>query len=274
MAFMRFVSKNLIFKESTVVYNEILSSYGLKPVKEAIFDIVVQHTDLYLQIGVPGFEYPRRQISKNVHFIGSLLPYKKSLKHPFAHEDKLSKYKKVILISQGTVDNKEPEKLIIPTLEALKQEPYLLIVATGNSKTAELREKYPHENIIIEDFVDFDYILPYVDVFVTNGGYGSTMLSISHNVPLVAAGVHEGKNEITARIGYFNVGINLKTDHPKSTQIKNSVKEVLHNQMYKNNVARLKEEIAKYNPLEISEKHIAHILKTKAGKKQVPSLVE
>jgi hypothetical protein len=38
-------------------------------------------------------------------------------------------------------------------------------------------------------------------------------------------GVHEGKNEIAARIGYFKLGINLKTGTPTATQIRKSVEE-------------------------------------------------
>jgi UDP:flavonoid glycosyltransferase YjiC (YdhE family) len=48
--------------------------------------------------------------------------------------------------------------------------------------------------------------MPYADVYVTNGGYGGTLLSIQNQLPMVVAGVHEGKNEINARVGYFQTG--------------------------------------------------------------------
>ncbi len=195
-AIMRFMSKNVIFKNSTVEYNRILTAYGLKPVNMNIFDVAVKKSDLYLQIGSPGFEYFRSDLSENVRFIGKLLPHSTSQPRPFTHFEKLERYDKVILVSQGTVDNKDPEKLMIPTIEAFKDSPFLVIVATGNLHTETLRKRYPQENIIIEDFVDYNYIMPYTDVFVTCGGYGSVMLSISHNVPMVAAGIHAGKNDI------------------------------------------------------------------------------
>ncbi len=127
--------------------------------------------------------------------------------------------------------------------------------ANGNSKTEELRMKYSYENVIIEDFVDFSYILPHTDVFVTNGGYGSTLLSLMNNVPIVVAGIHEGKNEICARIGYFQTGINLKTDRPKAGHIKKSVEEILHTLQYVQNIAALQQEFKEYNPLAICENH-------------------
>ncbi len=56
--------------------------------------------------------------------------------------------------------------------------------------------------------------MPYADVYVTNGGMGGVTLSIQNNLPMVTAGVHEAKNEICARVGYFNLGMNLKPRDP------------------------------------------------------------
>ncbi len=56
--------------------------------------------------------------------------------------------------------------------------------------------------------------MPYPDVYITNEGYGGVMLAIENKLPMVLAGVHEGKNEINARIGYFKLGINLRTETP------------------------------------------------------------
>ena len=268
---MRTVLNKVVFKESSQLYNEVITSYGLPPVNDSIFNIASRYMDLFLQIGVPGFEYYRSDISPKVRFIGPLLPPKQATTHNFAHADKLAAYEKVILISQGTVDNKEPEKLIIPTIEALKDKPYLLIAATGYSKTEELRKKYAQANVIIEDFVDFSYILPHTDVFVTNGGYGSTFLSLANEVPIVAAGLHEGKNEICARIGYFNVGINLKTERPKPAQIRKSVEAILSDTKYKKNVA-LKQEFKHYPTLTLCVQYIKEILDTASEPRTVLSI--
>jgi UDP:flavonoid glycosyltransferase YjiC (YdhE family) len=46
---------------------------------------------------------------------------------------------------------------------------------------------------VIEDFIDFDFIMPRIDIYVTNGGYGGTLLAIEHALPMVVAGVNEGK---------------------------------------------------------------------------------
>ena len=51
-------------------------------------------------------------------------------------------------------------------------------------QTDELRKTYSQDNIIINDFVDFDFILDHTDLFICNGGYGSVRDSLSKGVPV------------------------------------------------------------------------------------------
>lgn len=89
------------------------------------------------------------------------------------------------------------------------------------------------------------------------------MLSIQHQLPMVVAGVHEGKNEINARVGYFELGINLKTETPSASQIKASVEKVLHDAIFHKNIKKLSKEFSGYNPNELVEKYIDEILSNK-----------
>ena len=97
-------------------------------------------------------------------------------------------------------------------------------------------------------------------MYVSNGGYGGVLLSIQHRLPLVVAGVNEGKNEICARVGYFNLGINLKTETPKPAQLKKAVEAVLADKRYKTAVSDLSNEFSLYNPAQLCEQHVAQLL--------------
>ncbi len=259
-SFLRFVAKNLLFKESSVEYNKIRASYGLAPYSEILFDIPVLHSNVLLQSGVPGFEYKRSDIGKKVKFVGALRAFKDPARTA-AGVSWLHKLegKKVILVSQGTF---EPDhaKLINPTLEAYKNSEYIVLVATGYHHTESLRKQYPQENIIIEDFMDFDAIMPRADVYVTNGGYGGVLLSIEHKLPMVCAGVNEGKNEICTRIGYFKIGIDLNTENPTPAAIKTAVEKVLNDGSYKQNITGLKQEFASYDTMQLCEKYISEVV--------------
>ncbi|GAB3921596.1 glycosyltransferase [Larkinella terrae] len=256
---MRYLTQNVLLKPCTELYNRLLRQHGLVPTRDFVFDAFIREADVYLQSGVPGFEYNRRDMSPNVRFVGPLLPYTKGVRNGFAHYDLLKLYRKVILVTQGTVE-RDPEKIIVPTLEAFKDSEFLVIATTGGSQTDALRARYPQANLIIEDFIDFNEIMPYCDVYVTNGGYGGVMQSIQNRLPMVAAGVHEGKNEITARIGYFRLGVNLKTETPTPEQIRMQVTNVLKNPVYRQSIAKLQKEFSAYNPNELCENYIAEVL--------------
>jgi UDP:flavonoid glycosyltransferase YjiC (YdhE family) len=201
-------------------------------------------------------------MSKNIRFVGALLPYSsgETKKHWF--DNRLNQYERVFVVTQGTVE-KDIEKLLVPTLEAFKDSNNLVICTTGGSGTAELKKRFSQENLIIEDFIPFGDIMPYADVYITNGGYGGVMLGIENNLPLVVAGVHEGKNEINARVGYFKLGVNLKTEKPTPQQVKKAVQEVIRNKAFKQNTEKLANEFSLYDPNELSTSIIAELLPVK-----------
>ena len=266
---LRFVADRFLFARSTRAAKDMLASYGIESDGSNIFDILIKKSSVVLQSGTPSFEYKRSDIGHNIHFVGPLLPYSDNKAQEW-YSEKLARYDKVILVTQGTVE-KDVEKLIVPTLEAFKETNCLVVVTTGGSNTKELRDRFPYHNVIIEDFIPFDSIMPYVDVYVTNGGYGGVLLGIQNGLPMVVAGVHEGKSEICARVGYFRLGINLRTEKPSARQIRKSVEEVLSNDDYQHNTRRLAREFATYQPGPLSAHYIAQALNKKKGLTTTPS---
>jgi UDP:flavonoid glycosyltransferase YjiC (YdhE family) len=113
---------------------------------------------------------------------------------------------------------------------------------------------------LIEDFIPFNNVMPQVNAYVTNGGYGGVLLCIQNKLPVVVAGVHEGKNEINARIGYFKLGIDLKTEKPAPSKIREAVETVLRDRLYKNNVVKLAKEFEDYDPAWLTEKYVDEIM--------------
>jgi len=227
---------------------------------------------LIWQNGTPGFEYYRSDLGKNIRFIGSLLPYQSKKQTTAWADERLNRYEKIVVVTQGTVE-KNIEKILVPTLEAFKDTDVLVIATTGGSGTAELKKRHPQGNLIIEDFIPFGDIMPYADVYITNGGYGGVMLGIENQLPLVVAGIHEGKNEINARIGYFELGINLKTEWPKPEQMKKAIDEVIANKKYKENIIKLAKEFSNYHPNELCAQYISEVLQ-KTGRLYISSKKE
>ena len=254
---MRFMMERMVMDDVKGLFNRIMADSGIGPVQGSLFDVSYRSPDMVFQNGVPGFAYPRREVNPKLIFVGALEPYKTMIAAPFAQAEKLDRYQQVILISQGTVDNKDPGKLIIPALEALKDTDALLIVTTGYCQTEALRKAYPQDNIVVEDFVDVDFILDHVDLFICNGGYRSILLSLSHGVPVLSAGIREGKNDVNAHVDFFEVGIDLRTESPKPSDIRLAAERLLNEPHWQQNVAQLRDEFRAYRPNEIIDACLA-----------------
>jgi UDP:flavonoid glycosyltransferase YjiC (YdhE family) len=254
---LRYLTDKVLLGKSHELFREILGSYGLI-VKGNTMDYLIRSSTYMLQSGTPAFEYKRSDLGKNIRYIGPLLPSSKGRTPNAELREKAKRYEKVILVTQGTIE-KDPEKLIVPVIEAYKGTRNLVIATTGGSKTKELRDRYPDMNVVIEDYIPFEHVLPFTSVFVTNGGYGGVLLGIKGGVPLVVGGVHEGKIEITSRVGYFKLGVDLRTETPDARQITLAVEKVLANPAYKHNVMSLAAEFSKYDTAKLLTMYVHEV---------------
>lgn len=248
--------RNYFFKPSTHLYNTLRKQYGLPASRDFCPDAVLREADVYLQSGVPGFEYQRRDLSSNVRFVGPLFPSRAAMPVSWPLRVCPKRYPRVVLVSQG-MHASDPEKLLIPTLEAFKSDSSTLVIATtGGHQTQQLRQQFPQAHFLVEDYVDFQALMPQVHVFVTSAGYASTLAAVQHGVPIVATGLHEGKNEIAARVAYFRLGIRLKTETATAREIRKAVDQVVQERSYRRNVKRLAKECARYPVHELCHQHI------------------
>ena len=236
----RLVSDQFVTKPARTSYARQLQAYGLRTRRGTpITDETYLWSHAIIQTGTASLDFPRRNVNPKVHYVGALLPYRapapdgpEAATAPAATTDARQPtadgtHRRTVVVTQGTVDNRDPAKLMIPAIEALKDTDSLVIVATGGADTEELRRRYPQPNVVVEDYVDFARVFPATDVFVTNGGFGGVLLSLSYGVPLVTAGLNEGKSDVNARVEYAGVGVNLKTETPSAAAIRSAVDTVL-----------------------------------------------
>src|SRR5512146_2218931 len=111
--------ERMVLAHGQGLYNDILRRHGLPPVTGSMYDEFYRGQDVIFQSGVPGFDYPRREVNPRVRFVGALLPHRAAGPPTFPYPDRLHPGQRAILISQGTVDNHDPGKLITPALDAL-----------------------------------------------------------------------------------------------------------------------------------------------------------
>ena len=222
--------------------NKALNTLGVGPVTVPLFHSVVELADAYMQLSVPCFEFPR-QIPPSVHFVGTppIIPGQAALP-PWAHE--LDGSRKVVLVTQGTVANHNFELLIAPTLAALANEPDVLVVATAGGRAVEAIPGAVPSNARLASYLPFEWLLPHVDVLVTNGGYGSVNQAMSFGIPLVTAGMTEDKADVNARVAWSGVGLNLATNEPTQEALRAAVRTVLDRPAYRLRASQMADEFA------------------------------
>jgi len=245
-------------KAGTTHYNQILAQHGIAPIRPDGFphEPMLRTRRVFLN-GSPGLEFPGYQPLANAEYVGPLVPARPVTSPRAALPDiVVDTSKRVVAVSQGTVDNTDPGKLLVPTIEALKDSPYVVVATTAGAGTEALRARYPLPNVVIEDYIDYDDLFAHVDVFVTSGGFGSNLIAFLHGVPVVGAGKREGKNDINARVGYNQLGIDLRSEHPKPAAILKAVQTVLDDPTYATNVANLRAELQAYDPIATIENTI------------------
>jgi MGT family glycosyltransferase len=232
----------LIYQPVADRLNRSLQTMGVGPLSTTLFDSVVDLADDYLQLTVPSFEFPRA-IPPSVHFVGTppIIPDQAPLP-PWAHD--LDGSRKVVLVTQGTLANYNFGLLIGPTLAALANEPDLLVVATAGGRPVDAIPGPIPGNARLSRYLPFEWILPKVDVLVTNGGYGSVNQAMSFGIPLVGAGLTEDKADVNARVAWSGVGINLASNEPKPEALREAVRAVLDKPDYRRRAAQIAGEFA------------------------------
>lgn len=207
--------------------------------------------DVYLALSVPEFEYPRTDAPESIRFVGALptvghvpsnLPeWWDEVIHAQDREKK-----PIVVVSQGAVNN-DPTDLILPTIEALKEE-NVTVIATlvrGPKITVALPS-----NVKLAQFIPFDILLQYTDVLVSNGGFGTVQMALSRGVPMVLAGVYLDKYYTNSRAAAMGAAINLGSERVEPCTVKKAVCEILSDQERKDRCLEIKERYAEYNALD------------------------
>jgi MGT family glycosyltransferase len=227
-------------------FNRTLEGLGCGSITMPIMDAIVKLPDMFLQCSVPEFEYPNREKPETVQFIGAL---------PQPHVDvplpewagELDGSRRVVLITQGTVSNHDLCQLVAPALAALADRPDLLVVATTGGRPLDTLPGMIPANARVSRFLPMEWLMPHVELVVTNGGYGNVSQALNLGIPLIVAGTTEDKAEVAALVAWSGAGINLKTSTPTVAALREAVTTMLDGTSYRAKARALAQDFARYD---------------------------
>jgi len=236
------LTEAILLRDVKTYANHVRRRLGLAPLDGSFLGAMPRIIPLIMQVSTDAFEYPRSNLPGHIHMIGPIIPQAERTFAPPDWWGELNTAEPVILVNQGTIAN-VLEDLIVPTITGLQDENMLVVAVPV--KHGQLGQLPAH--VRAEPFVPFDRLLPHVDVMVTNGGYGGTQLALAHGVPLVVAGETEDKREVAARVQWSGAGINLRKHRPHPEAVREAVREVLTNSIYRDNAKRIQADFAQYD---------------------------
>jgi MGT family glycosyltransferase len=224
--------------------NTALAGLGYPALPCPILEAMTELPDLYLHPGIESFEYP--DSNSKVQYIGALpTPAgQPTLPEWWQHFDRS---KRLVLVTQGTVANRDFGQVIAPALVALGgREDVTIIVTTGGQPAESIPVAIP-SNAQIASFLPYAQIMPEIDLLITNGGYGTVNMALSHGIPIISAGLTEDKEEVSAHVRWSGAGIDLRANQATPEAIKHAVDEIFTQPGYRERAQQLQLEFASHD---------------------------
>ena len=221
---LRTLTRSVLFRSLRRRADQARQSLELSPLQPWLFDVVSPH--LVLSGTVRSFEYPRPDCPPQVVFTGPLLENSDETFTPPAWWGELD-HSTVVHVTQGTISN-DPAQLLRPALEALADEPVLVVACTGRiDEGLEALGPLP-ANVRVASYIPYGALLPKTSLVLTNGGFQGVQAVLSHGIPMVTAGESEDKPEVCARLQRTGASIDLGTANPAPAAIRSAVRRVLN----------------------------------------------
>jgi MGT family glycosyltransferase len=224
--------------------NAALASLGYPALPCPILEAMTALPDLYLHPGIESFEYP--DPASKVQYIGALPT---PAGQPSLPEwwQQLDRKKRLVLVTQGTIANRDFGQVIAPALVALGgREDVTIIVTTGGQPVESIPVAIP-SNARITSFLPYAQIMPEIDLLITNGGYGTVNMAISYGIPIISAGLTEDKEEVCAHVQWSGAGIDLRTNQATPEAIRHAVDEIFTQPGYRERARQLSLEFASHD---------------------------
>lgn len=237
----------------------VMRSMGATADAQSVFDLFASAGDTYLQYGVPEFEYKRSDLRDGLRYVGAPVAVGIAARDLPAWWDEVlaakQQGKTIVAVTPSSVvfDN---EVLIVPALQALGHREDVFVVATLVNFEPEQVDFDVPRNARVARFIPLDLALPYVDVLVTNGGYGTVQQAVRAGVPMIVSGVGQDKTHTGGIINYVGNGIYEAVHQTDKEMLGRAFEEMMRNGSYKAKSEELAKEYEKYDAVEIADEEI------------------
>lgn len=209
--------------------------YGLPPFAGPVIKLA-HDLPLFIIPSCPEFDYNRRDLPASVHYVGPLNWYPPA--DPPAWLAELPRDRPWVHVTEASESGQEPV-VIRATVQALANLPVQVIFTTVATRDPEELGlgKLP-ANVVGAKWINYDQLLPSVDVVICTGGSGTILTCLQRGIPVIAIPTWDhGDN--AQRLVQIGAGLRLDSANFTPDSIRQAVQTVLEDPSYRENAQRL-----------------------------------
>ncbi len=233
-----------VFRPIRVALNEQRRAWGLPAYKEFFNERFSGGPQICQQ--PPGFEFPRKTLPANFHFVGPLHKSDSRSEIPFPWERLDGR--PVVYASMGTVQN-GLEWVFRTIAQACAGLDAQLVLSLGGNLDPDAFSHLPGEPLVVR-FAPQLQLLQRSAVCITHAGMNTTLEALAQGVPMVAIPITNDQPGVAARITWTGAGRSIPLKQLKPESLRAAVQDVMTTPSYRHNAQRLQQEIAQGNALQ------------------------
>ena len=194
----------------------------------------------------PGFEFPRRELPANFHFVGPLhsLATRTDTAFPWDRLDG----RPLIYASMGTLQNRLAWafRAIAEGCATLNAQ---LVLSLGGALDPAEFAGFPGDPIVVPYAPQLP-LLQRAAVCITHAGLNTVLESLTHGVPMMAIPVTNDQPGVAARVSWTGSGEVVPLKKLNAAMVRKTVSSLLTNSRYRDHAQKLQAEIGRLQPLQ------------------------
>lgn len=213
--------------------NSYRRNWGLRPFArmDDAFSPLAQISQL-----CPEFDFPRRELPPQLHYIGSLAAQRRVTAEPPFPWERLDG-RPLIFASLGTVPDPVNLPVFRKILAACNGLNAQVVLALGKweDKEESLREKLGPipENVLVVDFAPQLALLEKTSLLITHAGVNTVLEALCRGVPMIALPRSADQPGMGSRVAYAGVGLRASFHHCTFQELRGLIDQVLSDDAYR-----------------------------------------
>lgn len=209
--------------------------HGLPPIEGAVSEHIGRHFPNLVR-GSPEFDYERRDLPPNIHYVGPLLLGARADEQLPPWAQGRDRRRPLVHIAETSLPHRGMLSML--AVRALISSGFDVSIAVGaRGEGGPLDSAEPH--LHVDQWLPHSLLLPICDVVVCGGGAGTVFGALAAGVPVVVVPSESDQYETAQRVVASGAGISVPQTRCSPSRLLDAVQRVYSNGSFRANTRRL-----------------------------------